>query len=233
MIDLSSYRRAYELGRLRDAALGTAAAAVPLLVARVLGHPLPVALSIVALLMFGGLRWRGRWWNRAATVGLAMGFIPFAVPVALSVLSRVECPPYCEPLCAIAGLIAGVGLGHFAREGDVAPILAGTALAIDGRWDVPVRRDYRRPDGGNLVVGVGVGRLRTTWRLVVHAARTRRLLGRHPGVLAYADAVRDPICSIPKLGLTLRLRAAISVLVVAELSPCHCGHGPSMRFHRS
>ena len=163
MIDLA-YRRAYELGRLRDAALGTAAAAVPLLVARVLGHPLPVALSVLALLMFGILRWRGRWWGRAATVGLAMGFIPFAVPVALSVLSRVECPPYCEPICAIAGLVAGVGLGSFAREGHVAPILAGTALAILMGMLGCTAFGATTAVGmaGALVVGVGVARLRTT-----------------------------------------------------------------------
>jgi len=163
MIELSSYRRAYELGRLRDAALGTAAAAVPLLLARVLGHPLPVALSILALLMFAVLRWRGRWWDRAANVGLAMGFIPFTVPVALSVLSRVECPPYCEPICAIAGLVAGVGLGSFAREGNVAPVLAGTSLAIlmGVLGCTAFGATTAVGMAGAVLVGVGFGRLRS------------------------------------------------------------------------
>ena len=164
MTDLSSYRRAYEFGRLRDAALGTAAAAVPLLVATVLDHPLPAALSIIVLLTFGVLRWWGSWWSRAATVGLAMGLIPFAVPVALSALSRVECPPYCEPICAVAGLIAGVGLGSSARDGSVAPILVGTALAIllGTLGCTAFGATTAVGMAGALVVGVGVGRLRTT-----------------------------------------------------------------------
>ena len=107
-------RRAYELGRLREALPFTLLAVPPTLLTawvceRAAGTALHGAMLALLLLAYA---WRGQDFGRAILPGILVGYAAFLVPW-LAVSSGV-CPlgpsPYLLAACAAAGLLGGLGI---------------------------------------------------------------------------------------------------------------------------
>jgi hypothetical protein len=109
-------RRAYELGRIRNA-LPVLALIVPATALSLSCCPLPGASLVCGGLLSAlcvGLLWYGRAPGRAVWPGLATGLLPFLTPLALHATGHACAPGDCALMpaaCVSAGLLAGALLG--------------------------------------------------------------------------------------------------------------------------
>lgn len=162
-------RGAYERGRVRDAAIS----ALPVLLLPVIGIGLAkgamgaIVASIVLVVGFGVLRWRGQSWSQGAIVGVFAGAVAAAAPICIALDGSggigKACATWCLPICGTAGVIAGLIVG--ARSRDLRALFAGvglaTAAAAIGCW--PMGATMVGSAATALIVGVVGGRL---WRIV-------------------------------------------------------------------
>jgi hypothetical protein len=139
-------RRAYERGRLRDAAIEslivTVLVGIAICLGRVAWGQLALAVALVGTFLLA--RWRGLSWAQGALVGAAAGVIAMVAPAVLLAHAPVcvspSCASWCQTFCAAGGAIAGVLVGLRARDGRallVAAPMAVFATAI-GCWPMGV-----------------------------------------------------------------------------------------------
>ncbi len=119
---LARVRRAYEVGRVRRAALGAAPLLVVLLPAALLvtRPTLACALGVAVLVFASAMLWRSRAAGQSVVPGVALG----AVPLYLAMCARscghfctgATCMSLCIPACAIGGFVAGGALSWMGRR---------------------------------------------------------------------------------------------------------------------
>lgn len=161
----STVRGAYERGRLRDAALS----ALPVLLLPALGIGLArgaigaVVASVVLVVGFAILRWRGRSWSQGAVVGVIAGAVAAAAPfcIALDGSGCVgsACATWCLPVCGGAGVVAGIIVGARSRDGRAlvsGAVIAAAAAAL-GCW--PMGMAMVGSAAAAIVAGVLAARL--------------------------------------------------------------------------
>ncbi len=107
-------RRAYEMSRVRRAAVAFAPVALLVGAAAIIGQRVGYTLAFgSALFMLGvGLLWYGRSVKRAVLPGLAAGLVPLAFGLCAKHISHAcigdGCMALCVPACFAGGLIAGM-----------------------------------------------------------------------------------------------------------------------------
>jgi hypothetical protein len=109
----SRARRAYELTRVRRAALAFAPVVVLIVGAVLIGEQVGYILAFGgALFLLGvGLLWYGRGVKRAVLPGLAAGFVPLMFGLCSKYVHTCTgpgCLAFCVPACFAGGLLAGV-----------------------------------------------------------------------------------------------------------------------------
>ncbi|MEJ7729821.1 MAG: hypothetical protein WKG00_11435 [Polyangiaceae bacterium] len=128
-------RRAYELGRLRSAAL-RALRVLPVAALMLWMHPGPQALALLGVLAVTvlALLWRGGAYGRAATTGLLAGAVPLVAPVLVRSGGHCciagLCAAICMVACVGAGLVAGavVALRAGRERGEHGTFMASAAF---------------------------------------------------------------------------------------------------------
>lgn len=110
-------RRAYELGRLRTAALGALPALLYLGASAVLGaDQRAIVIGIGMFLLAAVALHRGRPLARGVGLGFLLGVIPFATASFAQSAGHVcidgSCMAYCVPACTTAGVATGL-LGSY------------------------------------------------------------------------------------------------------------------------
>lgn len=106
-------RRAYELGRLRTAALGSLPAFLYLIVSLLIGadHQ-AIVLGIGMFLLASVALHRGRPLARGVGLGFVLGVIPFSAAALAQSAGHVcidgSCMAYCVPACTAAGVVTGL-----------------------------------------------------------------------------------------------------------------------------
>lgn len=130
-------RRAYELARLRAAALGVVPLALVVAAAALVSHRAGAALSFgaVAVIAGGFMLWYGRGPQRAVLPGLAAGILPLALALCANhahACGSQACASLCLPACAIGGVIAGLMVARTAarRRAGVAFWASASAVAV-------------------------------------------------------------------------------------------------------
>jgi hypothetical protein len=108
-------RRAYELTRVRRAALAFAPVVVLVAAASLLGERIGYVFAFGTLLfLFGvGLLWYGRGLKRAVLPGLAAGIVPLVFGLCARHLHDCMgpgCWTFCVPACFAGGVIAGIAI---------------------------------------------------------------------------------------------------------------------------
>jgi hypothetical protein len=108
-------RRAYELTRIRRAALAFAPVFLLILGASLIGERVGYILAFgAALFVLGvGLLWYGRGVKRAVLPGLAAGLVPLIFGLCAKYVHNCEgpgCLAFCVPACFAGGLVAGVAV---------------------------------------------------------------------------------------------------------------------------
>jgi hypothetical protein len=136
-------RRAYELGRLRDAALHAWPAPLLTLFALRCCEPTVDTALVGGLLTAAvvALRWRGEAFGRAIAPGLLAGSVPMLLPTLNRLLQPqcASCGPigWCLAWCVVGGVLAGALVGwraarpggggwRFAASGGLVAALAGS-----------------------------------------------------------------------------------------------------------
>lgn len=127
--------RAYEIGRLRMAALIVIVLAPICIVCVVLSGAREECACLGALLMIAAvvLRWRSAQGVSAVTSGLVAGAVPLALGLAIA---GFKCPPElafaCAIGCGVAGLVAGavVGVRAVRRKMRAVDWLVSSAVAL-------------------------------------------------------------------------------------------------------
>jgi hypothetical protein len=131
-------RRAYELGRLRQALRLAPAALFAAGLALACGRPagLSCALGAALLLAVVGLSFRGQSAGRGVVPGLLAGVMPLALPLATRTLGFAcfghSCAALCLPACVAGGAAAGALVAWFAareRAGEASFIVAAATVA--------------------------------------------------------------------------------------------------------
>lgn len=161
----SRVRGAYERGRLRDAIV----AALPVLLLPALGIGLArgaigaVVASVVLVLGFAILRWRGQSWSQGAVVGVVAGAVAAAAPFCIALDGSgcigAECATWCLPVCGSAGVVAGIIVGTRSRDLRAlasAAVIAAAAAAL-GCW--PMGLGMVGSAAAAILAGVLGGRL--------------------------------------------------------------------------
>jgi len=128
-------RRAYELGRLRSAAV-RGLVVVPVAALMLWMHPGAQALALLGALAVAvvALLWRGQAYGRAATTGLLAGAVPLVAPTLVRSGGHCciagLCTTICMVACVGAGLCAGAVVAVRARneEGGHGPFMVSAAL---------------------------------------------------------------------------------------------------------
>ena len=129
-------KRAYELGRLRDAsrlALFVLAAAGAALAC---GRPLSVTLALAAVLLplCVGLAFAGGVAARAVVPGLLGGGAALAMPLLIATVGHAcfgdSCMSLCIPACVLGGACAGALIARTAVKQGADPRFVGAALPI-------------------------------------------------------------------------------------------------------
>ena len=136
-------RRAYELGRLRDAALHAWPAPILTLFALRCCEP-TLETALIGFLLTAAtitLRWRGEAFGRAVPLGLFAGSVPMLLPMLNRLLQPgcASCGPigWCLAWCILGGVLAGALVGwraarpggggwRFAASGGLVAALAGS-----------------------------------------------------------------------------------------------------------
>jgi len=106
-------RRAYELTRVRRAALAFAPVVLLIVAAALIGERVGYVLAFGAgLFILGvGLLWYGRGVKRAVLPGLAAGFVPLIFGLCARYVHGCAgpgCLAFCVPACFAGGVVAGV-----------------------------------------------------------------------------------------------------------------------------
>jgi hypothetical protein len=109
-------RRAYELTRVRRAALAFAPVLLLILGAALIGERVGYILAFGSgLFVLGvGLLWYGRGVKRAVLPGLAAGFVPLIFGLCARYMHNCVgpgCLAFCVPACFAGGFVAGVVVG--------------------------------------------------------------------------------------------------------------------------
>jgi hypothetical protein len=127
-------RRAYEMGRLRSAAV-RALVVVPIAALMLWMHPGPQTWALLAVLAAAVLMllWRGQAYGRAATTGLLAGAVPLVAPALVRsghCCVGGLCTTICMVACVGAGVCAGgvVALRAGQEEGGHGHFLVSAAL---------------------------------------------------------------------------------------------------------
>lgn len=126
-------RSAYERGRVRDAMVS----ALPVLLLPALGIGLArgavgaIVASVVLVVGFAFLRWRGRSWSQGAVLGVVAGAVAAAAPFCIALDGSgcvgTACATWCLPVCGGAGVVAGIIVG--ARSRDLRALASGVVIA--------------------------------------------------------------------------------------------------------
>ena len=115
-------RRAYELTRVRRAAVAFAPVVVLVLAATLIGERVGYILAFgAALFMLGvGLLWYGRSVKRAVLPGLLAGLAPLVFGLCAKYVHECAgpgCMMFCVPACCAGGVIAGIVIDFVALRG--------------------------------------------------------------------------------------------------------------------
>jgi hypothetical protein len=116
-------RRAYEMSRLRRAALAFAPVLALVVIAMITGRRSGPTLAFGSgLFVFGvALLWYGHDVRRAVLPGVAAGFVPLAFAICARQVGHAcmgdECMAVCVPACAAGGLVAGALIAFTAIRG--------------------------------------------------------------------------------------------------------------------
>jgi hypothetical protein len=130
--------RAYERGRVLDAALGALpVVALPLGVLAVAGlRPGQAGLALALMVGAGALFWRGEGWGAAARLGLVAGVLPLVAALAPGLTGMPcagpDCPRWCATICTLGGLSGGAWLGWRGRGGWAETGVAAGIAAMTG-----------------------------------------------------------------------------------------------------
>ena len=115
-------RRAYELARLKRAALAFAPVLILVVAALYLGErPLPVLCFGIGLFVVGvALLWYGREPARGVLPGVLSGVVPLCFALCASRIGHIchgdGCISVCFYACSAGGLLAGIGIGWFVHS---------------------------------------------------------------------------------------------------------------------
>ena len=129
-------RRAYELGRLRDATKLAPFIILAGAAALACGRPWPLtaAVTLPLLALSLGLSFAGGAAGRAVVPGLVAGGPALAVPLLMATVGHAcfgdSCMTLCLPACVVGGAVAGAVIARMAvrHDGDVR--FLGSAFAV-------------------------------------------------------------------------------------------------------
>jgi hypothetical protein len=129
-------RRAYELGRLRDASRLAPFVLLASTAAIACGRPWPLtaALALALLALSVGLSFAGGAAGRAVVPGLIAGGAALAMPLLIATAGHAcfgdSCMSLCLPACVVGGAVAGAAIAKMAARYERDARFLGSALAV-------------------------------------------------------------------------------------------------------